>query len=178
MADKATTGVEGLVQAYNQTISNSIAAVDAGMEQASATVKLMSDAVQKERTEYGKVWDQAGSHARKRNENITSIFPTVFQGMAASPAAGMPGFIPGFSPEAKESMNKIIESEMAFYEVWTKSWMEYLAQMEARRSAASQALLESNSKAIASSHEAMKSAVKYGEAIIDWSLEAAKAPKS
>ena len=174
MPDNATKGVEELVQAYNQAISSSVAAIDISMAQASTAVKLITDTIQKERSEYGKVWDEAASHARKRNESMTAVFPSVLQGMAAAPAAG----IPGFSPEAKESVSKIIEGEMAFFQAWTKSWMDYLAGMEARRSAAAQALLDNNAKTISSGQEAVKSTVKYGEAFIDWSVETVKAPKS
>ena len=173
MADKATNGVEELVQAYNEAVSSGMAAMDAGMAKSTAATKLVTDAMQAERTEYGKVWEAAANQARKRSENITSLFPTVFQGMGTAPTVG----IPAFSPEAKESVNKIIDSEIAFYQVWTKSWMDYFAGAEARRSAAAQKLLENNAKTIASCQEAVKNAVKYGEAIVDWSLETVKTPK-
>ena len=94
--------------------------------------------------------------------------------MTAIPKSGAPAF----TSEAKESVNKLIESEMAFYQAWTKSWIDYLSGAEARRSAAAQAMLESNSKVIECSQEAMKSAAKYGEALMDWSMESAKGMKS
>ena len=175
MADKANNGVEDLVQAYNEAVSSGVAAIDAGMAQTTAAAKVITDAMQSERTEYGKVWEQAADHARKRGESITALFPKVFEGTTA--AEGKPGF-PMFSAEAKESVNKIIEGEMAFYQAWTKTWMDYLAGMDSRRSAATQTLLEGNAKTLTSSQDAVKSAVKYGEAIIDWSLESVNASKS
>ena len=175
MTEKANNGVEELVQAYNQAVSSGVAALDAGMAQSSAAAKVITDAMQAERTEYGKVWEQAAGHARKRGESITALFPKVFEGPAAAPGkAGMPTF----SAEAKDSVNKIIENEMAFYQAWTKTWMDYFAGMDTRRSAATQALLEGNAKTITSTQDAMKSAVKYGEAIVDWSLDSLNATKS
>ena len=38
--------------------------------------------------------------------------------------------------------------------------------------------MEGNAKTLTSSQDAVKSAVKYGEAIIDWSLESVNASKS
>ena len=67
---------------------------------------------------------------------------------------------------------------MAFYQAWTKGWMDYLSGAEARRSAAAQVMLESNAKVVESGQEAMKSAAKYGEALLDWSMESAKGMKS
>ena len=36
---------------------------------------------------------------------------------------------PSFTPEAKESVSKLIEDETAFYQAFTKSWIDYLAGM-------------------------------------------------
>jgi hypothetical protein len=174
MAETTTNSAEELALAYNKAISSGFSAVDAGMAQTTAALKLMTGAVKAERTEYGKVWEQAATHARKRNENVTALFPAIFQGMASTPVNS----IPTINPEAKESVNKIIESEMAFYQAWTKTWMDYLSGMETRRSAAALEVLESNAKAIASSQAALKNTVKFGETIIDWSLESVNATKS
>jgi predicted Ser/Thr protein kinase len=84
---------------------------------------------------------------------------------------------PPFTAEAKESVNKLIEGEMAFYQAWTKSWMDYLSGVEVRRNAAAKAVLESNAKMIQSGQEVIESAVKYGESFIDWSMETAKGMK-
>ena len=167
MADNGTNKVEELVQAYNQAVSSGIAAMDAGMAQTTAAVKLMTNALQTERTEYGKVWEAATSQARRRNEDLIAMFPNILQGMTAAPGA-----------EAKESVNNFVESDIAFSQAWMKGWMVYLSGLEIRSSAATQALLEGNAKTVTSGHEAVKSAVKYGEAIIDWSLESAKGTKS
>ena len=175
MADKNTPKVEELVEAYKEAVSSGIAAIDAGMAQTTAAVKHATDSMETERTEYGKVWERASSMARKRNENITAMFPKVFDGMGAAQTAAS---MPTISAEAKESVNKIIESEMAFYQAWTKTWMDYLSGMETRRSAAALEVLESNAKAIASSQAALKNTVKFGETLIDWSLESVNATKS
>ena len=166
MAGATTNNIaEELMQAYSQAVSSSFAAADAGMAQTTTTVKLITDAIQAERNEYGKIVEQAAGHARTRGETFVGVVQT----MAATPP---------FTPGAKDSVSKLIESEMAFYQAWTKSWMDYLAGVEARRSAAAKAMLESNAKAVDSGQEAMKSAVKYGEAFMGWSMEAAKGVKS
>ena len=170
MAGSKANSLDGLMQAYNQAISGGFAAANEGMAQTGAAVKLVNDAIQTERNEYGKAMEQAASHTRSRNEN----FVGVMQSMASVP----PSATPAFSPEIKESVNKLIEGEMAFYQAWTKGWMDYLAGVESRRNAATRTLLENNARAVASGQEAAKSAVKYGEAFIDWSMEAAKATRS
>ena len=165
MAGTTTKSAEELVQAYSQAVSSGFAAADAGMAQTTTAVKLITDAIQTERNEYGKVMEQTAGHARTRSEN----FAGAMQGIASTPP---------FTPEARDSISKLIEGEMAFYQAWTKGWMDYLAGVEARRNAAAKAVLESNAKAVATGQEAMKSAVKCGEALMDWSLEAVSATKS
>ncbi len=174
MAETTTNSAEELALAYNKAISSGFSAVDAGMAQTTAALKLMTGAVKAERTEYGKVWEQAATHARKRNENVTALFPAIFQGMASTPVNS----IPTINPEAKESVNKLIEGEMAFFQEWTEAWMQYLAGFEQRRRGGAQTLMESNAKAMESSQAVIKSAVKYGEAFVDWSVESAKGMKS
>ncbi len=174
MAENKTNGVEELVQAYNQAVSSGIAAMDAGMAQSTAAVKLMTDAVQTERTEYGKVWEEAAGQARKRGETLFALFPTIFQGMGSIPATG----IPSVNPESKESVGKIVESELAFYQSWTQAWMQYFTGVEERRSAASKTLMQSSAKAMESGQKVVKDAVKYNGALIDWSLETVNAKKS
>ncbi len=181
MADTVTNPAQELVKAYNKAISSSFAAADAGFAQTSAAVnasfaqtsaavKLLTGSAQAERDEYGKVMDKAASHARARGENIAAAM----QGMAAMPVSTAPSF----TPEAKDALNKLIEGEMTFYQAWTKSWMDYLSGAEARRSAAVKTMLENSAGAMESSQEVVKSAVKCGEAFIDWSMETAKVTKS
>ena len=170
MADKATRSAEELAQAYNKAIASGFAVADAGIAQTTAAVKMFADTVQTERDEYGKAIEQAVTHARARGENLAGMM----QSMTAIPKSG----VFAFTSEAKESVNKLVESEMAFYHAWTKGWMDYLSGVEARRSAAVQAMLESNAKLAESGQEAMKSAAKYGEALMDWSMESAKGMKS
>ena len=170
MADKASKNPEELMQAYNKAIASGFAVADAGIAQTTAAVKMFTDAVQTERDEYGKAVEQVVSHARTRGENLASVM----QSMTVAPKSGSTPF----GPEAKESVNKLIEGEVAFYQTWTKGWMDYLSGVEARRSAAAQAMLESNAKVAESGQEAMKSAAKYGEALMDWSMESAKGMKS
>ena len=170
MASTAPNSTDELMQAYNQAISTGFSAADAGITQATAAVKMFTDAAQTERDEYSKVVEQAVGHTRTRGENFAGAMQTI----AATPISGAPSF----TPEAKDSINKIIESEMAFYQAWTKSWMDYFAGAESRRNAAAKVMLENNSKTIESGQEAVKSAVKYGEAFIDWSMEAPKGMKT
>ena len=170
MATTDTNSAEELVQAYNQAISSSFAAVDAGMAQATAAAKVVTEAVQTERDQYGKVVEQAAGHARARGENAVGVM----QSMAGIPATGATTY----ADEAKKSVSKLIEGEMAFYQAWTKGWMDYLTGIEERRSAASKAVLESNVKMLESSQEVAKSAAKYGEALMQWSLDNAKGTKS
>ena len=165
MAGTTTNSAEELMQAYSQAVSSGFGAADAGMAQTTTAVKLITDAIQTERNEYGKIAEQAVSHVRSRGENLAGVM----QSIAATPP---------FTPEAKDSISKLIEGEMAFYQSWTKSWTEYLTGVETRRNAAAKAMLESNAKAVASGEEAMKSAVKYGEAFIEWSMGAPKVTKS
>ncbi len=170
MADTASNSAEELVQAYNQAISSGFAVADTGIAQTTATAKVVSDAILAERDEYGKAIDKAAGQARTRSENLAGVI----QSVAAIPVSGTPTF----SPEAKESVSKLIEGEMAFYQAWTKSWTDYLAGVEERRKAAAQAMLQSNAKMIEAGQDAMKSAAKYGEAFFDWSLENSKGMKS
>ena len=170
MADTATKSAEELVQAYNKAISSSFAAADAGIAQTTSAVKMVTETIQAERDEYGKTVEKSIGHVRARSENMAGVM----QSMAAMPTSGTPPF----TAEAKESMNKLIEGEMAFYQPLTKSWMDYLSGVEVRRNAAAKAVLESNAKMIQSGQEVIESAVKYGESFIDWSMETAKGMKS
>ena len=170
MADTATKSAEELAQAYNRAIASGFAVADAGIAQTTASVKLVTDAIQTERDEYGKVAEQALGHVRSRGENVAGVM----QSVASIPASG----VPSFTPEVKESVNKLIEGEMAFYQAWTKSWMDYLAGIEERRVAAAKSMLEGNAKVVECGQEAVRSAVKYGEAFVDWSQETAKGMKS
>lgn len=170
MAGTATKSAEELVQAYNQAISSSFAVADAGIAQSTATAKMAADAVQKERDEYGKVVEQALGHVRARGENMAAVV----QGFAAIPMNAAPAF----TPEVKESVNRLIEGEMAFYQAWTQGWMDYLAGFEERRTAADKAMVESNAKVVESSQEAVRSAVQYGGAFVDWCQESANGMKS
>ena len=174
MATTENRGTEELIQAYNRAISSGFAAMDAGMVQATAAVKAVTDAVEKERAEYGKVVEKTVSHARSRSENLVNMMPAIFQAMTTIPAAGTPRV----SAEDRESFGKFLESETAFYQSWTKDWVEYVAGMEERRSAAVKSLLEGNARAMASGQEVASSVAKCGEALLDWSLSTVTAAKS
>ena len=170
MVGTATKSAGELVQAYNQAISSSFAAVNTGVTQTTATMKLFTDMGQAEREQYSKAVEQAAGHARARSENLAAVA----QSMAQMPVSGEPPF----TPEVRESVSKLIEGEIAFYQAWTKSWMDYLTAAEARRSAANQSMLEGHVKMVESGQEVAKSAAKYGEAFMEWSLETAKGMKS
>ncbi len=167
MADKATNGTEELLQAYNKAVASGLAAVDASVAQTTTTVKLVNEATQAERNEFGKVWEHGTDQARKRSENLAAVIPGMFQDIAAKPGSG----VPTFGAASKESFGKLIESEMAFYQSWTQAWMQYIAGLEERRSAAVKAMLESNAKVMESSQHAVKDAVEYGGALVNWSME-------
>ena len=170
MADAASNGAEELAQAYNQAISSGFAIADAGMAQTAASVKIITDAIQTERDEYGKAVEKAAGQARARGEN----FVGVMQSATAAPAPGTPAF----TQEARESFTKLVEGEMAFYQAWGKGWTDYFAGVEQRRSAAAKAMLQSNAKMVEAGQEAMKSAAKFGEALFDWSAKNAKGANS
>ena len=170
----AATGTEKVVEAYNQAMASGFAAVEAGVTQTTASVKLMTDTVRSERTEYGRVWEEAGKQILQRNENFAASIPALMQGMTTVPASGFPAI----SPEAKEAASKLIDAEIAFYQSWTQAWLEYLGGAERRRSAAAQAMLESQGKVVSSGKDAVQSAVKYGEAVVDWTFGSLNATKS
>ena len=134
MAGKAVRSADNLMEAFNLAMTSGFAAVDAGMAQTTATVKLTADAAQTERAEYGKVWERITEQARKRNDSLASILPAQFQGMAAYPVS----CIPVMSAGAQDPVSKLVESELAFYQSCTQAWMEYIGGVEQRRSEAAQ----------------------------------------
>ena len=149
-----------LMEAYNQAISSTFAAADAGIAQGAAAVKVLSAAAEAERQELGKMAAHTADCARARSENLTSAM----QGMMTPsfPAAA----------ETKESISKIIEGEMAFYQSLTKSWIDYLTGFESRRNAVAKSVMEGSASAIESGQAAVNSAARYGEAFLDWSFSA------
>ena len=170
MADKANNGPEELMQAYNKAVASGFEVVNAGMAQSSSTLKSFTDAVETERDEYGKVVEQAASLARTRGESMISLM----QNMSTVPGPG----IPGFSEEARKSVSELIQGEITFSQNLAKTWMEYLTGVETRRNAAAREMLERNAKMMESGQEAVKSAAKYGEAVLDWTVENANGMKS
>ena len=171
MADRDTNGTEDLVQAYDRSVEKAIGAFDAGVAQATGTVKLMTGAVETERREFGGLLEQGAAQARRRGENLAAVFPGLLQGFAANPATGAAEF----GPEVKDSINRLIEGETAFYDAMTQAWMNYISGAEQRRSAAAGALLEGNAKAIEASQQAARGAMEFGEALFNWSMETATA---
>ena len=171
MADKASNGTDDLVQAYNRAVESAVGAFDASVAQATATVRLLADAAETERREFGKVLEQGAGQARKRSENLAAVLPVMFQGFAVKPGAAAPEI----GPEVKESVGKLMEGEAAFYESLSQAWMEYISGAEQRRSAATKVLMESNASVVESSRKAAKGAVEYGEAVFSWSVETANA---
>ena len=179
MADKATNGTDDLVQAYNRAVESAVGAFDTSIAQATNTVKLLADAAEAERREYGKVLEQGAIQARKRSENLAAVLPVMFQGFAVKPGAAAPEIGPQvFNPDVKESIGKLIEGETAFYESLAQAWMQYVSDSEQRRSVATKALMENNAKVLESSQKAAKGAIEYGEAVFNWSVETAKAQNS
>lgn len=167
MADTASKNAKELTEAYNQAVSSGFAAVNEGLAQTTASATLIGEAIQAERAEYGKALEQATTHARTRIDNFTGAMQAI---SASGPA--------GFGEEAKASVNKLVESEMAFYQAWTNGCMDYFSGVEDRRNARAQTIQAGNAKVVESTQEAVKSAVKYGEALVEWSMENANGAKS
>ena len=171
MADKETNGTEELVQAYNKAVECAVSSMDAGVAQATSTVKLMNEAAENERREFGKVLEQGAIQSRKRSEELATVLPVMFQGFAVKPGTSAPEF----GPEFQESVGKLIASERAFYESMAQAWVQYFTGAEQRRSTAAKALMDGNAKMLESSQRAARGAVEYGEALFNWSMETANA---
>lgn len=171
MADKATNGTDDLVQAYNRAVESAVSAFDTSIAQATTTVKLLADTAEAERREFAKALELGTIQARKRSENLASVLPVMFQGLAVKPGIAAPEI----GPEVKESIGKMIEGETAFYESLSRAWMQYIFDSEQWRGAATKALMESNARVIESSQRAARGAVEYGEAVFSWSVETANA---
>ena len=161
MAGTTTERAEELTQACSQAVSSGFAAADAGIDQTTAAVQLIAGAIQTERDEYGKVMAQATGDAIARGENFAGVVQT------------MPTVLP-FTPEAREFAGKLMEGEAAFFQAWARNWTDYLAGVQYRHNVAARTMLEGNARALASSQEAMKSAVRCGEAFMRWYMEAAR----
>ena len=82
MADKETIGTEELVQAYNKAVECAVSSMDAGVAQATSAVKLMNEAAENERKEFGKVLEQGAVQSRKRSEELATVLPGIWQGFA------------------------------------------------------------------------------------------------
>ena len=171
MSDKATNGTENLVQAYNRAVESAVGAFDAGVAQSTVNTRLLTDAAETERREFANIVEQGTALARRRGENLAAVLPEMFQAFAVKPG----GTAPEFSPEARESISKLIESETEFYQSLTQAWMQYITGSEQRRSATTSALLEGNAKMLEASQNAARGAAEYGEAIFNWSMETATA---
>lgn len=183
MADKATNGTDDLVQAYNRAVESAVGAFDTGIAQAANTVKLLADAAEAERMEYGKVLEQGAIQARKRSENLAAVLPVMFQGFSVKsgvkPGAAAPEIGPqGFNPEVKESIGKLMESETAFYQSLSQTWMQYITGFEQRRSEAAKSIMESNAKVVESGQQVAKDAAEYGGALVNWSMETVNSKKA
>ena len=171
MSDKAINGTENLEQAYNRAVESAVGAFDTSITQTTAATRLMSDAAEAERKEFGKVIEQGATVTRQRNESLAATLPAIFQGFTPKPGATAPEI----SPDVKESINKLIESESALYESLAQTWHQYIAGSEQRRIAATKALLDSNATLLDAGQKAAKEATAYGQAYINWSLETATA---
>ena len=167
MSGKAAKGSEELLQAYKQSIASGFAVMNAGMTQATAAAKLMTEATQTERDEISKVWGQTADQALKCNENLAAVVPGILSELSAAPFSGSPVL----SPEVKDAVGQVIEGEVAVCQAWAQAWIQYLAGVEQRRSAMTQSLLAGNAGTFESGQDVVKSAVKFGEAFMDWSLE-------
>ena len=153
---------EELVKAYDQVIKQGIAVIETGWEQTTAAAKQFAAASQTEMEEAGKTWKSAISQAQSRNEKLADVLkdPATFPSSGAA----------GFKPETKELVDQLIEGAKSY----SQSWPGYLAGLEKRQVAFLKGLSETHSKIIESSQDLAKSAAVYGEAVLEWSNEAAK----
>lgn len=169
MSEKATSGNDELVQAYNRAVENAVGAFDTGIAQAAGAVRLMSEAAETERDELGKALEQGATLARKRSENLATVLPGIWQGIAIRPGAAAPES----GSEARDSIGKLVESETSFYESMTEAWVKYVAGWEQRRGAAAVALMESNARVVDANQRAARGVAEYGQALFNWSMETA-----
>ena len=153
---------EELVKAYNQVIKQGVAAIETGWEQTTAAAKQFAAATQAEMEETGKTWESVVNQAQSRNEKLADTL----KDQATFPSSGEAGF----KPETKELVDQLIEGAKSY----SQSWTGYLAGLEKRQAAFLKGLSEANSKMIESSQDLAKSAAVYGEAVLEWSNEAAK----
>ena len=66
MAGTDTNSAQELIEAYNQAISSAFTVAGTNMAQATEAAKVVADAAQTERNEYGKTVEEAIGHSRKR----------------------------------------------------------------------------------------------------------------
>ena len=162
MASTTQEHAEELFKAYNQVIKQGITTIETGWEQTTAAAKQFAEASQTEMAAAGKTWELVINNVHSRNEKLADML----KDQAAFPSSGAAGF----KPETKELVDQLIEGAKSF----TQSWTGYLAGLEERQLAFLKALSETNSKIIESSQDLAKSAAVYGEAVLEWSNEAAK----
>ena len=162
MAATTQEHAEELIKAYNQVIKQGVAAIETGWEQTTAAAKRFAAASQTEMEEAGKTWESAIKDAKSRNENLADALkdPALFQSYGAG----------GFKPETKGLIDQLFEGANSYSHYWSG----YLAGLEKRQTAFLKGLSETNSKIIESSQDLAKSAVVYGEAVLEYSNGAAK----
>ena len=155
MAATVTECAQEMVRAYNQMVSQGLAAARVGWEQSAATTRLMTEAFQAEQTASGKIWEQSIGRARDRSEKMAELA----RAFAASPTAGV-------SPEAKGLMDAILTGDQEYF----RACAEYAQGGENRRAELTATMLQANTDLASAGQAMVESAMDYGRAFIDWSF--------
>lgn len=155
VAATVTESAQEMVKAYNQMVSQGLAAARAGWEQSAATSKLMTEAFQAEQAASGKIWEESIGRARDRSEKVAELTGT----FAASPTAGA-------SPEARELMDAIVAGDQDYF----RSCAEYAQGVEKRRAELTATMLKANTHLASCGQDMVDSAMEYGRAYMDWAF--------
>ena len=155
MPTTVTESAQELVKTYNEMMSRSFAAAQAGWEQTAAATKTMAEAAQTEQDAAGKVWERTIAHSRDRAEKMSELA----RSYSAAPASGM-------NAETKEIVDGIVSADQEFF----KSCAEYTLAVEQRRAGLAAEMIRANAGLTVSGQEVVKSAFDYGRALMDWSF--------
>ena len=155
MPTTVTECAQELVKTYNEMMSRSLTAAQAGWEQAAAATKTMAEATQAEGDAAGKIWERTIAHSRDRTEKMAELS----RSFAVAPASGVNG-------EAKEIIDGIVSSDQEFF----KSCAEYALNVERRRASLATEMMRTNADLAASGQEVVQSVFDYGRALMDWSF--------
>ena len=86
MPTTVTECAQELVKTYNDMMSRSLAAAQAGWEQTTAATKTVAEAAQTEQEAAGKAWEQTIAHSRDRGEKVAALSRLSVRGHDRPPA--------------------------------------------------------------------------------------------